>query len=67
VGLLRESHGDTESDHYTLTPGSGALAVIGMAGSSVRGTEGKDAARRWLERLIAEEDEALMLTGDLLA
>jgi hypothetical protein len=32
-----------------------------------RGTEGADAARRWLELLIEDEDEALMLNGDLLA
>ena len=45
---------------YPLTPGSGAIVVIGRAGSLSLGTEG------WLDRLIADEDEALMLNSDVL-
>lgn len=51
---------------FSLTPGAGALTVVGRAGSIVRATEGENEARRWLHRLIDEEDDTLMLTGGLL-
>jgi hypothetical protein len=49
-----------------IRPSAGALLAVGRTGSLTLGTEGQDEAQRWLERLIREEDEALVMAGDLV-